>query len=1197
MPPKYSVIMSPPEAESPDAAGDASQEIPQTDKPNPPSTKESNAAIESTMENPIPDLAAPNLDDEASALAHLTENVRDQDELERDITLQANVALIEAEDTRDRKRIEKAQIQKVRLENQRKTQQAKLTSGHLTPANRLRIQKEITRLDSEIEICEQDVRDFETRIEARHQEGAAETQSKGAGAVGGRLPNETQREYLIRTGKITPFATFGGPRPDGVEGELADAIIEAEDEAVAEELEEQVGDGPRSHQNLRRPGFAEETENSSTAELEFSLRPRKKRRVVQEVEGGSDDEFEPEEDGARDDEEDESLEDDFDMTDTTPKKKRKRGKGVATAADGVGEEKVDLSNIDDGNEAVYQARLEDWVKRRSRARRARQLRLGQEVESEWDGEEEWFKPSPDEPDHQFENGMKLPGDIYPSLFDYQKTGVQWLAELYAQQVGGIVGDEMGLGKTVQLISFVAALHYSKMLNKPVIVVAPATVLRQWVNEFHRWWPPLRVSIIHSSGSGMFNVLDEGKREDVEDNWDKKSPAKSSKAAKKIVDKVVKHGHVLVTTYAGLQTYGDVLIPVEWGYAVLDEGHKIRNPNTAITIYCKELRTPNRIILSGTPMQNNLTELWSLFDFIFPMRLGTLVSFRTQFEVPIKLGGYANATNLQIMTAQKCAETLKEAISPYILQRLKVDVAADLPKKSEQVLFCKLSKPQREAYELFLKSDEMASILDRSRQSLYGIDILRKICNHPDLLNPRLKNEPGYLWGSVEKSGKMAVVQSLLPMWKRLGHKTLLFSQGTQMLDIIEAFVQRLDDVRYLRMDGKTPIKQRQTLVDQFNNDPSVDVFLLTTKVGGLGVNLTGANRVIIFDPDWNPSTDVQARERAWRLGQKREVTIYRLMTAGTIEEKIYHRQIFKQFLSNKVLKDPKQQTNFNLNDLHDLFSLSSYEDGMTETSQLFKGSEAKNFMKSGPKELLIPGQDRVLLVPSAKKAAAREVASVTVKAEPQDDRENDLRNIEGVASLETFKAEPDPPANEEDRLMEGLFARSVHSALEHDKIMNGKKTVRADKKMIQQEANRIAAQAAISLRRAGEQARNVPIGTVTWTGEVGEAGRPVQPRRRIAPGSAIIRNAGASGSRPGTHNAQQAPDRTLRAKDFEKMIPAFIKRHGGQVVSKLLVDHFNQYCTGTRQAEEFKIALGKVAQMEKKGTSMRATWSVKPDFQ
>ncbi|GAB1320848.1 DNA repair protein rhp26 [Madurella fahalii] len=1128
--------------------------------------------------------------DEALALKILTENVRDQDDLERDITLQASRALIEAEDKRDQKRIEKAELSKSRLESQRETQRRKLHTTHGNPAARLRIQREIARIEAEIEICDKDIADFNARIEQRNQEGAADAVPS---AVGGRLPNETQREYLIRTGKITPFATFGGPRPDGVEGELANAIIDAEDEAIAEELEEQTGDGPRSHQNLRLPGFAEDTESlSSAVESEFSLRPRKKRKV--QPAAASDDDFAPVESTSEAATPESYASDDFDMTDTTPK--RKRG-GTALESDG----KVDLSNIDDGNEAVYQRRLKDWVERRSRARRRHQERLGQPVDDGADGVEEWFKPSPDQPDHEFENGLRLPGDIYPALFDYQKTGVQWLAELYAQQVGGIIGDEMGLGKTVQLISFVAALHYSKMLNKPVIVVAPATVLRQWVNEFHRWWPPFRVSILHSSGSGMFNVRDEGKIEDDVDDWDKKqTPSKSSKAAKRIVDRVVKHGHVLVTTYAGLQTYGDVLIPVDWGYAVLDEGHKIRNPNTAITIYCKELRTPNRVILSGTPMQNNLTELWSLFDFIYPMRLGTLVSFRSQFEIPIRLGGYANATNLQIMTAQKCAETLKETISPFLLQRFKVDVAADLPKKSEQVLFCKLTKPQREAYELFLMSGDMASILNGKRQSLYGIDILRKICNHPDLLDPMLKTKPGYTWGSASKSGKMAVVQSLLPMWKRLGHKTLLFCQGIQMLDIIEAFVRRQDNIKYLRMDGKTPVKQRQTLVDQFNRDAGFDLFLLTTKVGGLGVNLTSANRVIIFDPDWNPSTDVQARERAWRLGQKREVTIYRLMTAGTIEEKIYHRQIFKQFLSNKVLKDPKQRASFNLHDLHDLFSLSSYEDGMTETSEMFKGGDIKNFRSSGPKELILPGNEPIPLPPPQAGIAQKAESNAT------DEKDGDIRHIDGVAGLETYEDDSGPPASEEDRLMEGIFARSgVHSTLEHDEIINGKKTVKADPKILQQEANRIAAQAALSLRRAGEQARTVPIGTVTWTGEVGEAGRPTNVRRgRGGPSSAHIlagvagrqglNSGSASSSRSGTPGVV---NQNLMAKDFEKMIPAFIKRHGGKVPSKLLVDHFNQYCTGSRQADEFKAALGKVAKMEKRGSSMRAVWSLKPGYQ
>lgn len=742
---------------------------------------------------------------------------------------------------------------------------------------------------------------------------------------------------------------------------------------------------------------------------------------------------------------------------------------------------------------------------------------------------------------------------------------------------------------VQIISFIAALHYSKKLKKPVIVVAPATVLRQWVNEFHRWWPPLRVSILHSSGSGMLNMEDEGRIEDAEDLYSEAQMGKSGRAVKRIVDRVVDHGHVLVTTYAGLQTYANVLLPVEWGYAVLDEGHKIRNPNTSITIYCKRLLTPNRVILSGTPMQNNLAELWSLFDFVYPMRLGNLTEFRERFEIPIKMGGYANASNLQIMAAQKCAEALKETISPYLLQRLKVDVAADLPKKSEQVLFCKLSKPQHDAYVAFLKSDDMASIINRTRQSLYGIDYLRKICNHPDLINPNLKHDPNYKWGQTNKSGKMAVVKSLLPMWKRLGHKTLLFCQGVQMLDILEAFVRRQEDIRYLRMDGKTPVKDRQALVDQFNNDTSIDLFLLTTKVGGLGTNLTGANRVIIFDPDWNPSTDVQARERAWRLGQKREVTIYRLMTAGTIEEKIYHRQIFKQFLSNKVLRDPKQQTNLNLHDLHDLFSLSTYEDGVTETSEIFKGSHVK---RPGPKERVLPGRAddidpaRGLPAPSA----------------PDAEADTDLGTLDGVASVEAYRGEAAAPPSEEDRLMEGIFARgsAVHSALEHDEIMNGRRVVRADAKMLELEANRIAAQAALSLRRAADAAAHMPIGTVTWTGETGTGGAPANVRRARAGGGVgsagiLAGVANRQGLGPARPTPSPVPERhEYDAKEFEGMIVEFVTRQGGRVQSKKLVEHFKRFCPERKQTAAFTKALNKVAEDEQRG--LTSWWKLKEAY-
>lgn len=1156
--------------------------------------------------------------DEASALKDLTENVRDQDDLERDITNQANQVLIEQEDERDKKRIDKVKANIDKLKAQKKTQQRRLDTLANNPLMRTRCVAEIERINEEIEGLNRDITDIQKRVDERHQYDGAENNEQDAIAGNKRLPNESQREFLIRTGKITPFSQLPSRSTDEHHGDLTEALMDAEEEAVV--IEPQVPEAePRSHQNLRLPGFADVPEGMGQPEGEFSLRPRKKRRLetgASSIENESARVHKDDDDGYSPGISDEQLDDleelgeDEDDDLMARKTSRKRTIGTALV------EKTDLTGIDDGNEQMYQKRLKNWVAKRSAAR----LHKVQEAEGTNDvlaaedaEEEEWFKPCPDAPDHEFENGITLPGDIYPALFDYQKTGVQWLGELYSQQVGGIIGDEMGLGKTIQVISFLAGLHYSKKLTKPVIVVAPATVLRQWVNEFHRWWPPLRVSILHSSGSGMLNVSNEGRIEEDEVIYGQdKKPAKSLRAAQRVVNQVLNHGHVLVTTYAGLQTYSDVLVSVDWEYAVLDEGHKIRNPNTAITIYCKELRTSNRVILSGTPMQNNLIELWSLFDFVFPMRLGTLVNFRQAFEVPIKLGGYANATNLQVLTATKCAETLKAAISPYLLQRLKVDVASDLPKKSEQVLFCKLTRPQREAYERFLSSDDMTSIMKGTRQSLYGIDILRKICNHPDLMDPSLKGKPGYKWGNPNKSGKMQVVKALLEMWKHLGHKTLLFSQGVQMLNIIEDFVKGLGGFNYLRMDGGTNIKDRQNLVDQFNNDPDLHVFLLTTKVGGLGVNLTGANRVIIFDPDWNPSTDVQARERAWRLGQKKEVTIYRLMTAGTIEEKIYHRQIFKQFLTNKILKDPKQRQTFQMKDLYDLFTLGTADNGTTETGQMFKGTEVQ--FKESPKPASSEEYTK-LEETNAASAVQHDIVSQGIVrpnstgSQNQRDTDAEVRNLTGVASLERFRGDPseDKPSTDESRLMEGIFARSgVHSALEHDQIINGKKKLTADRSMLEREARKVAAVAATELRRAGEAAVTIAPGTVTWTGEFGSAGRPVNVRRGFGPGSTGILSGlanrqglsaseSASSSRSGTPSGGM--ERAGQPKDFMKLIRDFIRRHGGSVPSQALVTHFDRMCRTPQQTAEFKHMLGEIAMLEKGSSGrMRGRWVLKEEF-
>lgn len=574
---------------------------------------------------------------------------------------------------------------------------------------------------------------------------------------------------------------------------------------------------------------------------------------------------------------------------------------------------------DDGDIEYYKQRMRRWKRQRLQEREEKRER-GDELT--------------DDSDAEFDEGFKVPGFLWKKLYKYQQTGVRWMWELHCQQAGGILGDEMGLGKTIEVICFLAGLSYSKLRTRgsnyryvglgPTVIVCPATVMHQWVREFHTWWPPFRVAVLHETGSFTSNK-------------------------EKLVPEIASCHGILITSYSAVRNLQDVLQRYDWHYIILDEGHKIRNPNAGVTVACKQFRTPHRFILSGSPMQNNLKELWSLFDFVFPGKLGTLPVFMEQFSVPITMGGYSNASPVQVQTAYKCACVLRDTINPYLLRRMKADVKANLslPDKNEQVLFCRLTDEQRQVYQGFLDSKEVYQILNGDMQVFSGLIALRKICNHPDLFSggPRmLRGIPedqlteDEQFGYWKRSGKLIVVESLLRVWFKQGHRVLLFTQSRQMLDIFEVFL-RHNNYLYLKMDGTTPIASRQPLIARYNEDKSIFIFLLTTKVGGLGVNLTGANRVIIYDPDWNPSTDTQARERAWRIGQKQQVTIYRLLTAGSIEEKIYHRQIFKQFLTNRVLKDPKQRRFFKSNDIYELFTLSDPDGAQgTETSAIFAGT-------------------------------------------------------------------------------------------------------------------------------------------------------------------------------------------------------------------------------------------------------------------
>lgn len=538
-----------------------------------------------------------------------------------------------------------------------------------------------------------------------------------------------------------------------------------------------------------------------------------------------------------------------------------------------------------------------------------------------------------------EGNLQIPKEMWRNLFEHQRTGVRWLWELHQLGTGGILGDEMGLGKTIQMIAFLTALKSSNIANAhkgyehlgPTVLVCPATVMQQWLLEFRKWWPPFRVAILHSTGTFSGN-------------------------RKNLVQAINKSKGVLIVSYPGVVIYQDYLHSFDWHYAILDEGHKIRNPDAQVTLACKRFRTPHRIILSGSPVQNNLRELWSIFDFIYPGKLGTLPVFMEQFATPITQGGYANATDIQVQIAYKCSCVLRDTIKPFLLRRTKAEVnhKLKLPDRSEQVLFCKLTDKQRKLYQHYLESPTVRDIKRGFCQIFVGLIELRKICNHPDLFDStdcgdqikQLKKiqqvkHPEFFsddetFGHYSKSGKMVVVDALLKLWKKQNHKVLLFTQSRQMLKIFKSYLDERN-YRNMIMDGSTPIGMRQTMIREFNRNEEIFVFLLTTRVGGVGINLTGANRIIIYDPDWNPATDIQARERAWRIGQERHVIIYRLLTTGTIEEKIYHRQVFKLYLTNRVLKNAQQKRFFKTNDLHELFTLGD-NDKNIETKALFDDS-------------------------------------------------------------------------------------------------------------------------------------------------------------------------------------------------------------------------------------------------------------------
>ncbi|XVF58791.1 hypothetical protein PTKIN_Ptkin07bG0094900 [Pterospermum kingtungense] len=534
--------------------------------------------------------------------------------------------------------------------------------------------------------------------------------------------------------------------------------------------------------------------------------------------------------------------------------------------------------------------------------------------------------------------FKLPTKIAKMLYPHQCEGLKWLWSLHCQGKGGILGDDMGLGKTMQICGFLAGLFHSKLIKR-ALIVAPKTLLSHWIKE---------LSVVGLSGKTREYF------------------AASAKTRQYELQYILQDQGILLTTYdivrnnskslKGESYYNDDNDEdgIIWDYMILDEGHLIKNPSTQRAKSLLDIPSAHRIVISGTPIQNNLKELWALFNFCCPDLLGDNKLFKERYEHAILRGNDKNASEREKCIGSRVAKELRERIQPYFLRRLKKEVfcedntTAKLSKKNEIIVWLKLTGCQRRLYEAFLKSEIVLSAFDGS--PLAALTILKKICDHPLLLTKRAAEDVLEGMDSMlnpedvsvaEKlamhvadvaetddfddnhdnlSCKISFILSLLDNLIPEGHHVLIFSQTRKMLNLIQESLAS-NGYKFLRIDGTTKASDRVKIVNDFQEGIGAPIFLLTSQVGGLGLTLTKADRVIVVDPAWNPSTDNQSVDRAYRIGQKKDVLVYRLMTCGTVEEKIYRKQIYKGGLF-KTATEPKEQIRyFSQQDLRELFSL------------------------------------------------------------------------------------------------------------------------------------------------------------------------------------------------------------------------------------------------------------------------------------
>ncbi|XP_055982453.1 DNA excision repair protein ERCC-6-like 2 [Sorex fumeus] len=546
-----------------------------------------------------------------------------------------------------------------------------------------------------------------------------------------------------------------------------------------------------------------------------------------------------------------------------------------------------------------------------------------------------------------EGGDSIPFTINRYLRDYQREGAQFLYGHFIQGRGCILGDDMGLGKTVQVISFLAAVLHKKGTREDIennmpefllrsmkkepsstakkifLIVAPLSVLYNWRDELDTWGY-FRVVLLH------------GNKKDHE-----------------LIRIKQRKCEIALTTYETLRLCLDELNSLKWSAVIVDEAHRIKNPKARVTEVMKALKCKVRIGLTGTILQNNMKELWCVMDWAVPGLLGSRVHFKKQFSDPVEHGQRHTATKRELATGREAMQRLAEKMSGWFLRRTKALIKDQLPKKEDRMVYCSLTEFQKAVYQAVLDTEDVILILKSSEpcpcssgrkrrnccyktnsdgeaiKTLYFsyLAVLQKVANHVSLLQAagasrqqetlikRICDQvfsrfPDFMQKSKDAafetlsdpkySGKMKVLQQLLTHCRKNRDKVLLFSFSTKLLDVLQQYCMA-SGLDYRRLDGSTKSEERIKIVKEFNSTQDVSVCLVSTMAGGLGLNFVGANVVVLFDPTWNPANDLQAIDRAYRIGQCRDVKVLRLISLGTVEEIMYLRQVYKQQLHCAVV--------------------------------------------------------------------------------------------------------------------------------------------------------------------------------------------------------------------------------------------------------------------------------------------------------